>query len=771
MKKNYSKVLLLCLASCLAVPAISQEAKKEDAKKATASPKVGGTSNVMLNASSDNGPRDVNIGLPKSVGGTVVLENGLPVTFDYNGQMPTNVWRQDNGVSRFKVLNVSETALLASDVGVSVSTWTNRGTEKFKGAATFTTNSFGLLRGDASVSGPIAKDLYYSLTAFLNYDPGTFRSNIATFMDQTQIFKGVINKKFANGQIGVQYKYAHSGNISSKQSPYIYHKNGKVDALPGFRIGRDSYLEQSGKIHAIDPLTGKNVTWDAIDDAASTSHVIDLMGDYKFDNGMVLDYTVRYHYANSGFYNPYLTSISKGVDASTNEADLKHGDKRYYYVDNPNAPYNGYVQNGLMIFSPQSEKNTVMARFELSKKTDKHQWMLGLHNWYYNADNVASATYNYQFEVSPNPKALAYDKWVTQDKNGKDVTPHWEKGTDENGTSSHNKSMQYYNGNENKLAVVAADKWNIFDKLSVDAGTRLEWQKVIGDWYPAANRKEAGTNWISGKTSDVNKSWWNFSVTASATYKAFNNFGFLADAYYLQQAGRLSSYAGADDPAIQKCEIPGFAGGVYFNHPLISLVSKVTKIKRTNFKNNSTFNKPNSAEIEKRTISYDVNTIGWTTDVVLTPFKGFDFHFLLTLQKPKYENYEFETSWGQKVNNNGNIARSVSKTIIEIDPSYSFNKFKVWASARYFSKEYANYPNTLTFAGRWETFAGINYKYDKNVEFALSAVNLLNQSGAQGSISGTNTTTSEEATALYDKPLSGTYIRPFTLEFKTKVKF
>ena len=35
--------------------------------------------NVMLNASSNSGPREVNIGLPSSVGGITVLENDLPV--------------------------------------------------------------------------------------------------------------------------------------------------------------------------------------------------------------------------------------------------------------------------------------------------------------------------------------------------------------------------------------------------------------------------------------------------------------------------------------------------------------------------------------------------------------------------------------------------------------------------------------------------------------------------------------------------------------------
>lgn len=541
--------------------------------------------------------------------------------------------------------------------------------------------------------------------------------------------------------------------------------------MPGFRIGRDAYLEQSGQIHAIDPLTGNSVTWDAIDDAASTSHVIDLMGDHKFGNNMVLDYTVRYQYANSGIYTPYLTSISKGVAPNTAEADLKDGQKRYYYADNPDAPYTGYVQNGMMIFAPNSEKNTIMARFELSKKSDKHQWMVGLHNWYYNADHVSMATYAYQHEVAPNPRALVYDQWVTKDKNGNAITPQWERKTDQYGNRNYNAAMQYYNGIENKLALVATDKWAINKKIIVDAGTRLEWQRIDGDWYTAANRKADDKPWVSGATTDVNKDWWNLSFTANAIYKAFKNFGFLADAYYIQQSGKLSMYAGADDPSIDKCEIPGFAAGVYFNHPMISLVSKVTKIKRTNFKNNSTFNNPITEEVDKKTISYDVNTLGWTTDVLFTPFKGFNLHLLLTLQNPEYENYQFTTSWGQEVNNNGNIARSVSKTIIEIDPSYSFGKFKVWASARYFSKEYANYPNTLIFAERWETFAGLNFKYDKNVDFSLSAVNLLNQSGAQGSISGTNTTTAEEAKRLYDKPLCGTYIRPFTIEFKTKIKF
>lgn len=779
MKKNfYRQTLFIGLTACMSIPSIAQETKVKADTVKTVAPKAGGTTNIMLNASADNGPRAVNIGLPASVGGTVVLENGLPVTYDYMGQMPTAVWRKDAGIAKFGQLNVSETAIFASDVGVSVSTYTNKGTETLKGSAEFTTNSFGLLRGDVGVSGPLKNGFYYSLTAFVNMDPGTFRSNISTFLDKTQIYKGVLNKKYNKGEIGIQYKFAYNEAINSKQSPYIYREDGTVDKIPGFRIGRDSYLEQSGKLHVIDPLTGEAKTWDAMKDLSSTSHVIDLLGNNKFDNGMKLDYTFRYQYADAGMYNPYLTSIEQGIGPNDTPVN---GSKRYYYADNPDAPYTGLVQNGMMIAAPSSKKNTVMARIELSKKSDKHHWMVGFHNWYYKADHVTQATYGYQFEAAPNPRALLVEQYVKKlDSDGKPIMDEfgkpvmeWQKKTDKYGNSSYNKAMQYYNGTDNKMALVGTEKWTINNKISLDLATRLEWQRIDGDWYSADDRKAGGKNWVSGKTSDVKKDWYNITGTGSITYKAFKNLGFLADAYYIQQAGKLSMYAGADDPKIEKSEIPGFSAGIYFNHPMISIVSKFTKIKRTNFKNNSTFNQRDAAgnvQTQKQTISYDVSTTGWTTDMLITPLKGFNMHFLLTLQNPKYENYEFEV-FGNHFSNSGNIARSVSKTIIEIDPSYSFSKFRIWASARYFSKEYANYPNTLTFAGRWETFAGLNFKYDKNVDFAISAVNLLNQSGAQGSISGTNTTTAEEAKALYDKPLCGTYIRPFTLEFKTKIRF
>ena len=68
--------------------------------------------NVMLNASNNTGPREVNVGLPASVGGTTIFENDLPVVYHFWPEMPTKAWRKDASVNRQELLDLSQTCLL-----------------------------------------------------------------------------------------------------------------------------------------------------------------------------------------------------------------------------------------------------------------------------------------------------------------------------------------------------------------------------------------------------------------------------------------------------------------------------------------------------------------------------------------------------------------------------------------------------------------------------------------------------------------------------------
>ena len=711
---------------------------------------------MLLNASSDNGPREINIGLPTDLAGTAILENGIQVSYDSQSQSPNRVWRQDGSFSKVRSMNLYKTAIYNGSIGIAMSTESGRGSSKFGGAASFQTNSFGLLRGNFKVSGPLKNNFEYQISAFVNYDPTSMRASFDRFLDQTQIVRGFLNKKYKNGQVGIQYKFANSlGSNSLNQNPYIYHQDGTVTKYNGLAIGTTAYIEKSGMAYPQNIYSGEQLSWDLMKETGSTSHIFDIMGDHKYANGMKLNYTARFHYAQSGFWNPNLGTIFSTESQGANN--------RYVYRDDLNQVYTGDVQKGQMAVSNKWGKVGVFGRAELSKDTKHHNWLVGLSVNMLDAHDASRSVYGTYMTIEDNPTALVHQKMI----NGK-----WVNSSNELGCENPNSAIQYYDGIDSKTAIYLTDRWNMSKRLTLDLGLRAELQHIDGYWAPTSVRgkNDNGANVLKGKEK-LKKDWFNKSASANLVYKAFKNGGFTADALYAEIGGNLSSYAQAVDPEIKQSKTTAFSAGVYYNHPVVSVTSKVNYIKRTNYSFAGNFENPNNVtEIQRTTVKYDVQTIGWTTDVDLKPFKGFNLHLLMTLQNPKYSQFDF-TMFDQRFNYTDKTVRGVSKVLLEIEPSYQFKKFRIWGSARYFSKQYACFSDALYFAPRWETFAGIDYKYNKNVNLSVNVVNLLNETGAQGSIAGANTITEEAASAYYDKPLAGTFIRPFTVEFKTSIKF
>ena len=213
---------------------------------------------------------------------------------------------------------------------------------------------------------------------------------------------------------------------------------------------------------------------------------------------------------------------------------------------------------------------------------------------------------------------------------------------------------------------------------------------------------------------------------------------------------------------------------MFWNTKRMKLVSQIFVIGQSNYKSRTQFTNPNDAsDVVTIPITNDVQTTGWTTDVVLTPFKGFTFHGLFTLQNPKYKNFNFTANFNDGTSKSydfdNKTTTGVSKTLIELDPSYMFNKFRVWASFRYQSKQYINKTNTLYFNGRWETFGGVDYNLNKKLSFSVNVVNILNQKGAYGSIGAADLL--EDVSAYKNYLMAGSYIRPFTVEFAAHINF
>lgn len=572
-------------------------------------------------------------------------------------------------------------------------------------------------------------------------------------MDKTQIYKGVLTKRYDKGVFNVQYKYANSQMINTKMSPYIYRNGEQVTALDGFDISHGNYLGNSSIWHFREPMTGEYKDIDLLGDTGSRTHMFDVWGNHKFDNGMNLDYNFRYQHSKAG-------SNSFAYSAITDATNLPDNQRYIYAGKTTTQVYSGLVQNGTVQYTSGVPINTVMGRLELSKKHDKIQWLVGLNSSYYKVDNYTSGIVTFLQEVAENPQRVLLQK---------NVDGVWQNAqADEYGQWNYNKSMFFYDGSEFKNAAYATANWKICSNLALDLGARFEWHHIDGWWAPNEVRNTWNDKtYISGDPQAIQKDNFNKSFTATLTWNILKNFGLIADAYYIEVTDGLSAYKTANDPLAKTNVVPYFAGGIFYNSKWISLISRVSRISRSNLVASGGFN--NSAgENEKLSFNYGIETLGWTTDANITPFKGFNLHLMLTLQNPVMQDFEFDV-FGEHYNYSGLPARITSKTLIEIDPSYSWSKFRVWASARYFSKQSCSYPATLYFPSRWETFAGFDYKYNKHINFSVNVVNLLNQTGAQGRISGTNTAI--DPTPYYNTPVAGTYIRPFTVEFKTQIKF
>lgn len=409
---------------------------------------------------------------------------------------------------------------------------------------------------------------------------------------------------------------------------------------------------------------------------------------------------------------------------------------------------------------------------ELSKRFKTSTLRVGLNEWYYHVDYASNTT--------------MYDQSVPAD--GGYAVRLWDANQRSSVFYDFNKNAsEYYKGHENKLALYLTHDWDVTPKLNLYYGARLEWQQLAGE--NAAVRNAAGDYvgrfadyHLGAKAPDgtiiaptpMSHDWLNYDLSLAATYKLTSHFGFTGDFTYIVQHPTISTFSPATLPNTDKISVPLGRVGIYYNNAWLSLTSLFSYISKTN--NNSTLNLQHGSEIMAAPLTYDIQTWGWTTDVVARPFRGFDFHFLFTYQKPTYKKYEtsitFSDGYVGTINATGNIVAEIPEVLIELDPSYMLlPTLKLWTSFRYFSKTYANINEAYYFNGHWETFGGLNWQATKRLALGLTVVNFLNQTGAKGSIAGAELITKDEAKDIKNQLMTGSYLRPFTVELSASLKF
>lgn len=697
---------------------------------------------VMLNAKDATEPRQVEIGLPMSY--TAVSVDGVPAVYYYWPNTTSNHWRGEQLLAGQGLQNISTTAIKFGEIGYGVDSYMERGGEKFKGKVKYQTNTYGAQNFDMNLSGKLAKKTYFTLSTYQNFDPGSMDLKFTNYIDRAQFYTAGLTRLFNNdrGRFSVFYKYnvTHPLTTLANYAPFTYDGDGKVSELKGFRMGRDSYLPVDGTMQYRDVKTGELVTNNLYDIIKTRTHEATALLDYDFGNNLTLAVKAKFSHSKGHSGDQLTMGFYEDADAT--------------YADNGDA-FHGTIQRRLSQINAFCVKDAMFIA-ELQKKTANHNWAFGINELYSNIDYVRSTT-QYYHEVAPNPRKLVY--------NGKEY-------------ANLNGSSEYDKGFENKLAAYVNDTWRVSRNFRMGYGARLELFNIgvdyigdgrFSDFYIGANYSDADGNSKTVGTTHHTNTGLNYVVSVSPTYNITSNFGLTGEINFLQQYRHLEAYSGKTLPYYNHRPFILGRAGIFYNSSFVNLVSAFTYARRTNDYSRLTVMSDNPNEDPVMVgASSGIETMGWTTDAMFTPFKGFKFHAMLTLQSPKYTGYKFE-AFNKTYDFSDKTVTKQSKMIIELDPNYTYDRLNIWASFRYYSKQYANVGNSVYFNGRWETFAGASYKANKMLTFNVNVVNFLNQRGAQGTIPGSELIT--DGSQYAGTIMAGNYIRPFTVEFGAKLNF
>ena len=387
-----------------------------------------------------------------------------------------------------------------------------------------------------------------------------------------------------------------------------------------------------------------------------------------------------------------------------------------------------------------------------------HDFRLGL-SLVYTDQYEASSTFNFAHQVAADPARLSL--------NG-------------NSTWSYNTGARYYDAWRTMAAFYGIHDWTPLERLLVRTGVRLK--PYFQDIYSAArymdepeslNKRVDGFHVTDSQMCQLRNrriTGFDYSFSEHVKFRLVDRLYFMAEGFYSMTGKSPSYYRGATIPTEKPIGNAYARCGFAYDNAWMDATAVVSYI--TNWNAAQILEVSKNSETITHTAEYGIGTLGVTGDANFH-VGGFNMHVRATWQDPRYKNYHNEFIFNDNtktvIDYTGNYVTGISQVMLEFDPSYKWKMIRVWASARYYSKQYATRTNLAWFNGHWETFAGVDWQVIKSLKLSVNVVNALFKDGAKGSMAFADTYT--DSSMLVGRLMSGTYIRPFTVDFMLTYKF
>lgn len=704
--------------------------------------------NVMLNAESASAPRVINVGLPDSSNGAVVFVDGLKHAMG----LPRSQYHWAGGAAYEKVgtIDFMEAVVLYGEYSVPVDSRTRVGTGVLSGTFTGATSSNGLIRFDGSLSGPLAGKWRFAVGAYVNYDPTSVNAPSRPYVDQKQIYQASVSRLWDDASLALTYRLSLcddrvDGGYSV--APFVYNGDGSIGLYNGFRLGRDCYMPADETVRWMDLETG---AWKEGDmSKMDRRRLHDVHVSYRKKDLYGWDLRAAFHLCYMEPSNWMKVQLS-GIDKA-NEA--------MGYTLSDGSSFTGMVQNRQALYY---DTWTIDPEFRLegTRTFGRHSLKVGT-SLVYARQYEASSTFRFAHTVEESPRRIL--------KNGQ-------------GTWNFNRNSTWFDSWKVHDDLYLFDSWRLSSTVLSRTGVRV--RGIYNDVYSAAR--------LDGETINTRVEGFNLSdpslalkhhfqapgldyvVSQSVYWRIGKGVSSVVEGFYSMTPKAATYYRNATLPSLKSIGNAMGRGGLTFEGEWYDLTALASYV--TSWNNAAQVNVTKQIGGESETLpwvaQYGIGTLGFTLDGSMR-FGGFSLHTRATWQNPKYRNYrnEFVFSDGSVsvIDYTGKTVTGISRLMIEFDPSYSWKSFRVWASARYYSRQYVSRTNLAYFKGHFETFAGAQAGFGKHSRVNLNIVNVLMDRGAKGSIDIADTI--EDATALQGLVMAGSYIRPFTLDLSYTYSF
>lgn len=491
----HKTITIFLAGTVLMIPACAGAQEKTNATDSVPETKEVKNRNVMLNASSDNQPRQISIGLPENKSATI-YEDGLPVSYSMWPCLPYQYWKATTQHSSVGVMSLGESAITNGEVNYAVLSKTREGSEKLEGHANYTTNIFNLQRLDLSIASPIAKGWSFSIGAYANLDPGSNRLADVQYANDMKIIKAAVTKRWhdGRGKFNLFYRYSYSKSPSDTYGPFVYVGDGSVKEYNGFRLGHDGFLPANGQMQYIDVMTGAKTDFQRKDASHYLNNSVIANFDYTFLNGINLNVTSKYSYANA---HHMILSL-----AGTGQATTDNGYTYAYDYQGHKAgeTFTGYYNSRYMLHDVGFQRSWLTtAELKGKSHNQAHNWRIGANLWW-DRQGIEASTGVYAHTVEADPVWLLHN------------------GSQE---FDANTGGEYYNTHETKFALFLSDDWQVNRRLWLSAGVRAEYYSIGGQnayAFAQANdhtatfaENQRTTNWnvTQGTRTRFSKHWIN----------------------------------------------------------------------------------------------------------------------------------------------------------------------------------------------------------------------------------------------------------------------